>query len=96
MTASASSLEGSVVLDFAPHVRFRFDERRKAWIVLAPERLLLPDEQAVAILRLIDGKRDVDAIIDELAGQFDVQRETIADDTLPMLQDLVDKKVLRR
>jgi pyrroloquinoline quinone biosynthesis protein D len=96
MTASPSSLDGSAVLNFAPHVRFRFDERRKAWIVLAPERLLLPDEQAVAILRLIDGKRDVDAIIDELAGQFDAPRETIADDTLPMLQDLVDKKVLRR
>jgi pyrroloquinoline quinone biosynthesis protein D len=96
MTASPSSLDGSAVLNFAPHVRFRFDERRKAWIVLAPERLLLPDEQAVAILRLIDGKHDVDAIIDELAGQFDAPRETIAEDTLPMLQDLVDKKVLRR
>ena len=96
MTASVSSLEGSAVLNFAPHVRFRFDERRKAWIVLAPERLLLPDEQAVAILQLIDGKRDVDAIIDELAGQFDAPRETIAGDTLPMLQDLLDKKVLRR
>jgi pyrroloquinoline quinone biosynthesis protein D len=96
MTASGSSLAGGAVLDFAPHVRFRFDERRKAWIVLAPERLLLPDEQAVAILQLIDGKRDVDAIIDELAGQFDVPRNVIAGDVLPMLQDLVDKKVLRQ
>jgi len=96
MTASASSIAGSAVLDFAPHVRFRFDERRKAWIVLAPERLLMPDEQAVAILRLIDGKRDVDAIIDELAGQFDAPREVITGDVLPMLQDLVDKKVLRQ
>jgi len=96
MTGTVSSIEGSAVLHFAPHVRFRFDERRKAWIVLAPERLLLPDEQAVAILRLIDGKRDVDAIIDELAGQFDAPREDIAGDVLPILQDLVDKKVLRR
>ena len=96
MTASGSSLAGGAVLDFAPHVRFRFDERRKAWIVLAPERLLLPDEQAVAILQLIDGKRDVDAIIDELAGQFDVPRNVIAGDVLPMLQDLVDKRVLRQ
>ena len=96
MTASVSSIEGSAVFDFAPHVRFRFDERRKAWIVLAPERLLLPDEQAVAILSLIDGKRDVDAIIDELAGQYDAPRAVIAGDVLPMLQDLVDKKVLRQ
>jgi pyrroloquinoline quinone biosynthesis protein D len=96
MTASRSSIEGSAVLQFAPHVRFRFDERRKAWIVLAPERLMLPDEQAVAILRLIDGERDVDAIIDELAGQFDAPRDVIASDVRPMLQDLVDKKVLRQ
>jgi pyrroloquinoline quinone biosynthesis protein D len=96
MTASMSSIEGTAVLQFAPHVRFRFDERRKAWIVLAPERLLMPDEQAVAILRLVDGKRDVDAIIDELAGRFDAPREVIAGDVLPMLQDLVDKKVLRQ
>jgi pyrroloquinoline quinone biosynthesis protein D len=96
MTASQSSIGGSAVIQFAPHVRFRFDERRKAWIVLAPERLMLPGEHAVAILRLIDSKRDVDAIIDELAGQYDAPRDVIAGDVLPMLQDLVDKKVLRQ
>ena len=96
MTGERPSIESSAVLSFAPHVRFRFDETRKAWIVLAPERLLLPDQQAVEILRLIDGERDVDAIINELAGRFDATREVIAGDVLPMLQDLVDKKVLRR
>jgi pyrroloquinoline quinone biosynthesis protein D len=96
MTGERPSIESSAVLSFAPHVRFRFDETRKAWIVLAPERLLLPDEQAVEILRLIDGDRDVDAIINELAGRFDATREVIAGDVLPMLQDLVDKKVLRQ
>ena len=96
MTASASLIEGSAVLHFASHVRFRFDKRRKAWIVLAPERLLLPDEQAVVILRLVDGKRDVDAIIDELVAQFEAPRDVIAGDVLPMLGNLVDKNVLRQ
>jgi len=96
MTAGRLQIEGSVVLSFAVHVRFRFDETRKAWIVLAPERLLLPDEQAVEILRLIDGERDIDRIIDELAARFDAPREVIAGDVLPMLRDLVDKKVLRQ
>ena len=96
MMAGGLRIEGTAVLSFAPHVRFRFDETRKAWIVLAPERLLLPDEQAVEILRLIDGIRDVDAIIDDLASRFDAPREVIAGDVLPMLQDLVDKKVLRQ
>ena len=96
MTAERPLIEGTAVLSFAPHVRFRFDETRQAWIILAPERLLLPDEQAVEILRLIDGERDVDAIINVLAGRFDAPRDVIAGDVLPMLQDLVDKKVLRQ
>jgi pyrroloquinoline quinone biosynthesis protein D len=96
MTEGRPLVEGTAVLAFAPHVRFRFDETRKAWVVLAPERLLLPDEQAVEILRLVDGERDVDAIIDELAGRFEASREVIAGDVLTMLQDLVDKKVLRQ
>jgi len=86
---------GGSVLRFAPHARFRFDEVRQAWIVLAPERLLLPDEQAVAILRLVDGERDGNAIIDALSVQYEAPREVIAGDVLAMLQDLVDKKVLR-
>src|ERR1700730_108262 len=84
-------IEGSAVLSFAPHVRFRFDDTRKAWVVLAPERLLLPDEQAVEILRLIDGERDVGASIAAHRCRFEAPREFIAADVLPMLQDLVDK-----
>lgn len=91
-----SALDGGTVLRFPPHVKFRFDERRQAWIVLAPERLLLPDEQAIEILKLIDGARAVAAIIDDLAGQFDAPRAEIAGDVLGMLQDLIDKKVLQR
>ena len=88
-------VEGPTVLRFAPHVRFRFDEVRQAWVVLAPERLLLPDEQAVEILRLIDGERNVDIVIDELVRRYEAPRQVIATDVVVMLQDLVDKKVLR-
>jgi pyrroloquinoline quinone biosynthesis protein D len=88
-------VEGPIVLRFAPHVRFRFDEVRQAWVVLAPERLLLPDEQAVEILRLVDGERNVDTVIDELVRRYEAPRELIAADVVAMLQDLVDKKVLR-
>jgi pyrroloquinoline quinone biosynthesis protein D len=95
MTDPSSPVEGGSVLRFAPHAKFRFDETRQAWIVLAPERVLLPDEQAVEILRLIDGERDVDAVIDELARRYEAPREVIADDVVKMLRDLVAKKVLR-
>ena len=81
---------------FAPGVKFRFDDTRQAWIVLAPERLFMPDEHATEILKLIDGARTADAIVDDLAARFDAPRETIAADVAEMLQDLVDRGVLRR
>jgi pyrroloquinoline quinone biosynthesis protein D len=93
---SERAVDGAAVLRFAPHARFRFDEVRQAWIVLIPERLLLPDEQATAILRLVDGESTADAIIDRLAAEYEAPREVVAADVLKMLQDLVDKKVLRQ
>jgi pyrroloquinoline quinone biosynthesis protein D len=85
---------GGTSLRFAPHVKFRHDETRGRWIVLAPEKLLLPDEQAVEILKLIDGRRSVDGVIDELAAKFDAPRAVIAADVTGMLQDLLDKGIL--
>ncbi len=85
---------GATVLRFAPHVKFRHDETRARWTVLAPERLLLPDEQAVEILKLVDGAKSVDAIVDALAAKFEAPRAVIAGDVAAMLQDLVDKGVL--
>ena len=83
------------VLRLAPHIVFRFDDTRQRWIILAPERLMLPDEQAVEILQLIDGERGVDSVIDELVRRYEAPREVISGDVFKMLQDLVDKKVLR-
>jgi pyrroloquinoline quinone biosynthesis protein D len=85
------------VLGLAPHIVFRFDEQRQRWVILAPERLLLPDEQAVEILKLVDGKAGVAAIIDVLADRYDqAPRELIARDVTEMLQDLADKGCLAR
>ena len=83
------------VLAFAPHIVFRFDEVRQRWVILAPERLMLPDEQAVEILKLIDGKASTGAIVDGLAARYtQAPRDLIAKDVLAMLQDLADKGVL--
>ena len=87
-------VSGASCLRFAPHVKFRHDETRGRWVVLAPERLLLPDDQAVEILKLVDGARSVDSVIDELARRFEAPRDVIAGDVIGMLQDLADKGVL--
>ena len=93
---SRVEIAGGSVLRFARHARFKFDAVRQAWVVLMPERLLLPDEQAVAVLRLIDGGRDADAIVEALSRQYEAPRAAIAADVMAMLQDLLDKKVLRQ
>lgn len=75
--------------------RMRFDAVRNAWVVLAPERLFLLDEQAVEVLQLVDGVRSVPAIVDTLAGRYDARRETIEADVAAMLRDLADKGAIR-
>jgi len=72
-------------------VKFRFDEVRKSWVLLAPERLFVPDEQAVEILKLVDGVRSLGVIIDDLADRFKAPRDLIARDVATMLGDLADK-----
>ena len=85
----------SSVLAFAPHIVFRFDDVRQKWIILAPERLMLPDEQAVEILQLVDGTAGVGTIVDSLAQRYtQAPRDLIAKDVVAMLQDLTDKGCL--
>src|ERR1051325_767407 len=76
------------------HVRLKFDETRQVWVILAPERVLAPDEIAVEVLQLRDALRSVAAMVDQLAAQSAAPREAIATDVVAMLQDLADKGFL--
>ncbi|QDL96835.1 pyrroloquinoline quinone biosynthesis peptide chaperone PqqD [Rhodopseudomonas palustris] len=76
------------------HARLKFDDTRQRWVILAPERVLAPDEIAVEILQLCDGARDVAAIIDALAAKYTAGRAEIGRDVVAMLQDLADKGFL--
>ena len=86
--------EGAVP-KFAAGTKLRYDQVRNAWVVLAPERLFLPDEQAVEILKLVNGERSLGAIVDDLAARFNAPRELIAGDVADMLRDLADKGAIR-
>ena len=76
------------------HARLKFDETRKVWVILAPERILAPDEIAVEVLQLCDGVRSVADIADQLAQKYAAPREAIMADVIAMLQDLADKGFL--
>jgi pyrroloquinoline quinone biosynthesis protein D len=76
------------------HARLKFDETRQRWVILAPERVLAPDEIAVEVLQLCDGIRSVEQMIDQLAAKYAAQRDAISTDVVAMLQDLADKGFL--
>jgi pyrroloquinoline quinone biosynthesis protein D len=76
------------------HAKLRFDETRQRWVILAPERVLAPDDIAVEILQLCDGVRSVANMIDQLAEKYLAERLAIGDDVIAMLQDLADKGFL--
>src|SRR5438105_2776972 len=76
------------------HARLKFDETRQVWVILAPERVLAPDEIAVEVLQLCDGVRSVGDMADQLAAKYAAPREAILTDVIGMLQDLADKGFL--
>jgi pyrroloquinoline quinone biosynthesis protein D len=76
------------------HARLKYDETRQRWVILAPERVLAPDEIAVEVLQLCDGVRSVEQMIDQLAEKYTAERGAISSDVIAMLQDLADKGFL--
>jgi pyrroloquinoline quinone biosynthesis protein D len=76
------------------HAKLKFDETRQVWVILAPERVLAPDEIAVEVLQLCDGVRSVAQMIDQLAEKYAAERGAISTDVIAMLQDLADKGFL--
>lgn len=72
-------------------VKLRHDKARDAWVLLAPERIFMPDPIAVEILKRCDGQVALADIIDDLAKTYAAPREQIAMDVTAMLQDLADK-----
>jgi pyrroloquinoline quinone biosynthesis protein D len=77
-------------------VRLKHDAVRGAHVLLAPERAFDLDEIAAAVLGLVDGRRRVSEIVDELAAAYEADRGMIETDVLAMLDDLAAKRVLER
>lgn len=75
-------------LRLAAGVVLRQDKARDRWTLMAPERLLVLDETAVAAVRLCVGETTVGQGIDALAAAFDAPRDEIAGDVLELLGDL--------
>jgi pyrroloquinoline quinone biosynthesis protein D len=79
---------------FVRGARMHHDSVRAQWVVLAPEKAFLPDEIAVAALRLIDGVTPLFRIIDALAVHCAAPRDVIAEDVLARVNDLNLRRVV--
>jgi pyrroloquinoline quinone biosynthesis protein D len=77
------------------YLKLRHDAGRDRWILLAPERVLTPDQTAVAVLKLCDGNRTVDEIVTVLAEEYSAPAEVIRTDVLDLLQGLADKGYIK-
>ncbi len=75
-------------------VKLRFDKTRDKWVVLAPERVFVPDPIALEIIKRCDGEATVAAIVDDLAAAFEAPREVIEKDVGALLQDLANKGIM--
>ncbi len=91
MTATRAIVESGSVPRLPRHIKLRFDKQRDRWVVLAPERVLMPDETALEILKRCDGETSVGAIVDDLAKAYEAPAAEIHDDVAALLQDLADK-----
>ena len=78
----------------APGVRLHFDKTRDAWVLLAPERVIELEGPAADIVRLCDGTRTLDQIVDALAVQYTADKAEIAGDVADMLAELAGKRLL--
>lgn len=87
-------VNGTIRPRLAPHVRLRLDERRQRWTIVAPERLLLPDDVALEVLRRCTGDALLADIVAELARSFDAPAAVIEGDVQALLCDLGDKGIV--
>lgn len=75
-------------------VRLHYDKVRKTNVLLGPERALILDDISNIILAQLDGDRSVDVICRDLAETYAAPLDQITTDTLALLTDLANKRLL--
>ena len=87
-------IDGNTRPRLPSHIRLRFDDVRQAWVVLAPEKVMWPDEISVDILKRCDGAATADELIDALSEEYDAPRDAIEADVIAFLQEWADRRLI--
>lgn len=85
---------GATVARLARGVRLREDPVRGQTVLLAPERALALDEIAVAIVKALDGARDLDTIAADFARQFEAPQDQVLADVIAFIREFSDRRLL--
>ena len=81
------SVDESSRLAFERGVRLQFDRNRDAWTLMAPEKVVVLDDIAHAIVEAsLTAPVSVAEAIDALAASFEAPRDEIAGDVVNLLQ----------
>lgn len=78
----------------ARRARLRWDERDEKWMIVYPERGLVLNASAAAIVKLCDGTRSVDEIAEALAAASGAPLERVAGDVRTLVARLAEKRIL--
>jgi pyrroloquinoline quinone biosynthesis protein D len=88
------AVTGATVARLARGVRLREDPVRGHTVLLAPERALALDEIAVAIVKALDGTRDLDTIAADFAREFDAPQDQVLADVIAFIREFSDRRLL--
>lgn len=81
----------------APKARLRFDRKGGRHMLLYPEKGLVLNDTATAIVKLCTGEHTVEAMIDSLASTYGAQpREAIEREVLGFLSAMADRGLLEQ
>jgi len=79
----------------SPKARLHWDNVEKRHMLVFPEAALLLNETAAEILKLCDGERTIEQIVDTLAHQFvETDRKMLADEVMDLLTRLRTRGLL--
>lgn len=89
--SETSSLTKDSIPSLLPGVMLKHDEVRERTVLLAPERTLALDGTGIAIIDAVDGKKSVSEIVQGLAKTYDAEVQTIGNDVVAFLRDLINR-----
>jgi pyrroloquinoline quinone biosynthesis protein D len=79
----------------ADKVRLRFDRKDERYMLLYPEKGLVLNDTAAAVVKLCTGEHTVAGIVDALAGTYaDKPREAIEAEVLGFLSAMADRGLM--